>query len=129
MTYDYVSGGGCDRCDGLEGRYDYPPTRPHPYCDCSITPSRTRPYEGTCSVARVVFDFHPDHPNDPEHLYTAEVVFNVVVRCLETGEVHEDTFTFTGSPDKSEEALMAEAAAACHAYKTFVGENRCIGIS
>ncbi len=34
--YEWISHGGCERCDAMEGFYDEEPVRPHPNCQCDI---------------------------------------------------------------------------------------------
>ncbi len=34
--YEWISSGGCERCDAMEGFYDEEPVRPHPNCQCEI---------------------------------------------------------------------------------------------
>lgn len=34
--FEWISTGGCESCDAMEGFYDEEPARPHPYCQCEI---------------------------------------------------------------------------------------------
>lgn len=54
--YEWVSTGGCTRCDSMEGRYYLSPTgvpRPHPNCNCTVL-NRTRTKE-ECDSSDAVF--------------------------------------------------------------------------
>jgi hypothetical protein len=36
MIYEYISSGGCARCDAMEDCYEELPPKPHPNCECQI---------------------------------------------------------------------------------------------
>lgn len=36
VYYKWISNGGCEACDALEGIHEHSPDRPHPYCQCTI---------------------------------------------------------------------------------------------
>jgi hypothetical protein len=125
-TYEFLSSGGCERCDAMEGLYDYEPTRPHPNCRCAITPvNEGRGYTFIHETMRMEVDFHPDHPGDYDHLYVTEVEVQITLTC-EDGRTFADTLTIDTGPDDEVSVVVASAVAS---YASFMNQSYCIGIS
>jgi hypothetical protein len=65
--YDWVTNGGCERCDSMEGRlYPEPPGRPHPHCDCTIQWVGRGPQSCESNEADITLDHEGStHPYGP----------------------------------------------------------------
>ena len=85
--YVWVSNGGCQICQTMEGTYATEPARPHYYCDCEISFVRNSDRENTdnnCRLAEEEISWegagageHAWDNNDP----TFPVVYKFTVTC------------------------------------------------
>lgn len=90
MPYQFISTGGCPKCDAMAGTYADMPKRPHPHCDCTIKqlpegiPCFEYRYDkAEVSVAEV----------DEESGYIAyDVVIHYTITCPEIEEEHNLTY-------------------------------------
>jgi hypothetical protein len=88
--YEWVSSGGCTRCDALDGRFfKTPPWRPHPNCNCSILDRFAQNTD--CDSSDVRYEVDYDHPNHHGPTYEPgdefDLIFNYTIRCWGNAEV------------------------------------------
>ena len=132
--YEWVSNGGCERCDALDGHTcELPWPRQHPKCDCTII-SRSRSAL-QCDMSDVSYEVEYAGPNhhggDPDPDDEFDLIYDYTIHCwggaqVITGEVvvsrtylqysDEDPYDFLD--DAYDEALQRVeeiAAAECPA--------------
>jgi hypothetical protein len=87
MSWEFISTGGCARCDAMEGFYDEEPERPHPYCECQIIEHEEGTLTGHVFYYQEESDPVPAEDDDDEVMFY--IRFSVFIDCCGTGEIHQ----------------------------------------
>jgi hypothetical protein len=82
--YEWVSNGGCERCDAMDGHLcEEPPPRPHARCNCTII-HRSRP-SLSCDETDVRYEIshaaniHHSGTPDPDDEF--DIIFDYKIHC------------------------------------------------
>ena len=75
--YYFDGSGGCDACSALTGWYDDMPERPHPNCQCEITPVI---YIGECELFYEALS-EPEETEDEEEVFYGTIENNSEVKA------------------------------------------------
>jgi len=101
INYEFISNGGCTRCDAMDGRLsaDNPQPRPHPNCNCQIVKrdfGAGSDQQG-CDENRMRYDYqgaqsvHHDGPYTPDAEF--DVVHTFIIRCPDGESIEADVLT------------------------------------